>query len=101
MNKLDQLKADYEKADQKAGQLTGEYENKRQKAISDLKDRYTPRLEKANQEALEAQQQYAAYEAAAALLKRGEDGESTLPNHTGPGGDRLRQAYEDLKNEQD
>jgi uncharacterized protein YjbJ (UPF0337 family) len=58
MANLDKLKTDWEKADEKAGKLGGEYEGKRQKALSDLKERYTERLEKVTAEAVEAQRAY-------------------------------------------
>lgn len=101
MSKLDDLRKDYEDASATAAKLSGEYQDKVDKQVTakwqELKGRYSDRIDEANREAAEAQQTYLAYEAAAALLERGEEGESTLNNHSGEGGRRLQAAYEDLK----
>jgi hypothetical protein len=101
MSKVDDLRKEYEAADEKAIKLSAAYQERIDKQVTaewtELKEKYGPELEEANREAAEAQQRYLAYEAAAALLERGEDGESTLANHTGPGGERLHKAYHDLK----
>jgi antitoxin component HigA of HigAB toxin-antitoxin module len=55
---LDKLKADYEKADDKASKLTGEYEQKRQEGLDRLRERYADRIDKATQEAADAQKAY-------------------------------------------
>lgn len=104
-SKIDDLRKEYEAADAEATKLSGEYQGKVDEQVTakwqGLKDRYAAKIQDANKKAAEAQQTYLAYEAAAALLERGEEGESTLANHSGPGGDRLRAAYEDLKSQQD
>jgi glutamyl-tRNA reductase len=100
-SKVDDLRKVYENADAAAAKLSGEYQEKVDKQVTakwqELKDRYGARIDEANAEAQEAQQRYLAYEAAAALLERGEEGESTLGNHSGEGGKRLQAAYDDLK----
>ena len=101
MSKLDEIRKQYEDADAAAVKLSGEFQGKVDSQVTakwtELKERYGDRIEQATQEAAEAQQRLMAYEAAAALLERGEEGASTLGNHTGKGGELLHQAYEDLK----
>jgi hypothetical protein len=101
MSKLDEVRKQYEEADQAAVKLSAEYQGKVDSQVTakwqELKGRYHDRIWEANAKAAEAQQRLAAYEAAQALLDRGEEGESTLANHTGEGGQRLHDAYNDLK----
>ena len=101
MSKIDDLRKEYEAANDAAVKLSGEFQGKVDKQVTakwtELKDRYADQIDEANAAAVEAQQELMAYEAAAALLERGEEGESTLSNHSGPGGERLHRAYEDLK----
>ena len=101
MSKLEDLRAEYEEADALAVKLSAEYQDRIDKQITAkwtaLKEKYGPAIWEANRNAAEAQQEYLAYEAAAALLERGEEGESTLANHTGEGGERLHRAYNELK----
>jgi ABC-type transporter Mla subunit MlaD len=102
MSKLDDLRKQYEEADAAAVKLSGEHQGKLDALVDrrqKLKDQYKDRIDQANQEAADAQARLMAYEAAAALLERGEEGESTLSNHTGRGGELLHEAYRDLKAE--
>jgi hypothetical protein len=103
MSKLDDLRKQYEDADSAAVKLSGEFQGKVDSQVTakwqELKERYGDRIAEATEEAAETQQRLMAYEAAAALLERGEEGESTLANHTGRGGELLHEAYRDLKAE--
>jgi hypothetical protein len=100
MADLAKLKAAYEKAVEKAGKLTGEYESRRQKALDDLRERYRDRINEATADAYEAQKAYLDAEAAQALLDR-PDAESVLnsPAMQGEGAERLRRAYEEARSE--
>jgi hypothetical protein len=83
MSKLDEVRKQYEEADTAAVKLSAEYQGKVDSQVT--------------AKAAEAQQRLAAYEAAQALLERGEEGASTLANHSGEGGRLLHEAYNDLK----
>jgi hypothetical protein len=70
MSNLDQLREEYEAADAAAIKLSGEYHNKVQKAVGDLKERYGAQIAEATQKAAEAQKAYCDAEAAEALKDR-------------------------------
>jgi uncharacterized protein involved in type VI secretion and phage assembly len=101
MSKIDDLRKKAEEADEKAVKLSADHQQWVDEQITAKwtarKERDGEKIAEAAREAAEAQAEYLAYEAAAALLERGEEGESTLGNHSGPGGERLHRAYEDLK----
>lgn len=99
MSKLDELRQAYEEADAEAINLSGEYQRRLDEEVTGpwqrLKDEYTDRIREANDRAREAQQAYCDAEAANALLDH-PNPEGALSSHSGPGGDRLREAYRAL-----
>lgn len=99
MTSLDEIRSEYEQADSEAVELSGEYQKRVDNEVTApwnaLKAEYADRISAANEKAAQAQQKYLDYEAASALLDD-PDAEGKLAGFTGPGGDRIRAAYQDL-----